>query len=267
MLDGEGACRTRRRGASPPTGLVRRSPARHRGRPCVPRRSADGAHVRHEQPERDLLLPAFEQDRLLRRRRHRPHREAHDPWDGEPSGLRPAVSGPGPKPGPGTRSGTGLRWARRRGRASGTGPARPAAPSPSSPSARAPRRCHAPCLAHRDEGPERSALEAVDPRDRALVAVEAEDGRQQLFPEASGDQLGGDEVNRRHELLEVVVADDQPLEAELVAAALDLRVRVRGRDVEQLLELVLGPDELGRRSGLKMTAEPRSASARGRSRA
>jgi len=39
-------------------------------------------------------------------------------------------------------------------------------------------------------------------------------------------------VHRGDELLEVVVADDQPFETELVAAPLDLRVRVARRDVE-----------------------------------
>jgi hypothetical protein len=53
-------------------------------------------------------------------------------------------------------------------------------------------------------------------------------------------------VHGRDDLLEVVVADDQPLEPELVAAPLDLRVRVPSSDVEQLLELVLGANELGR---------------------
>ena len=51
------------------------APARHRRRSCVSR-AAHAPHVRDERAERDLLLPALEQDRLLRRRRHRPHREA-----------------------------------------------------------------------------------------------------------------------------------------------------------------------------------------------
>ena len=81
-------------------------------------------------------------------------------------------------------------------------------------------------LAGRDERPERAPLEAVDQVHRVLVAGELEGRRQQLLAEAVRDELRGDQVHRRHELLEVVVADDQPLEAELVAAPLDLRVRV-----------------------------------------
>ena len=52
-------------GRPPGTGVVARLP-----------RAAHAPHVRDEGAERHLLLPALEQDRLLGRRRHRPHREA-----------------------------------------------------------------------------------------------------------------------------------------------------------------------------------------------
>ena len=63
-------------------GIDHRPPARDRRRACVPR-AAHLAHVRHDRAERDLLLPAVEQDRVLRRRSHRPNRS--DYWEGEPA--------------------------------------------------------------------------------------------------------------------------------------------------------------------------------------
>ena len=66
---------TRRRGA-PAAARVDRGPSAGNGcRSRLPR-APDAPHVRDERAERDLLLPALEQDRLLRRRSHRPHREA-----------------------------------------------------------------------------------------------------------------------------------------------------------------------------------------------
>ena len=73
VLDGEGLPAGRRR-APDPARLDRRPPAGDGRLTRVPR--ADHApHVRHEGAERHLLLPALEQDRLLGRRRRRPHRE------------------------------------------------------------------------------------------------------------------------------------------------------------------------------------------------
>ena len=79
----------------------------------------------------------------------------------------------------------------------------------------------------------------------------------QLLAEAVRDELRRHEVHRRHELLEVVVVDDQPLEAELVGAPLDPRVGLLRDRVEQLLELVLGPHEL--RGGQRLEDHGRGA--------
>ena len=68
-------------------------------------------------------------------------------------------------------------------------------------------------LAGRDERPERPALEAVDEVDRtvAVAALEGEERREQLLAEAVRGQLAGDQVNAGDEVLEVAVADDEPL--------------------------------------------------------
>ena len=79
-----------------------------------------------------------------------------------------------------------------------------------------------------------------------LAALELEGRGEQLLAEPVRHQLGRDQVHAGHELLEVVVAHDQPLEPELVAAPLDLRVRLLRDRVQQLLQLVLRADELGR---------------------
>src|SRR5262249_32270664 len=78
-------------------------------------------------------------------------------------------------------------------------------------------------VSHRDDRPERPALVAVDPVDRMLPTLEAERGREQPLPEAALLQLGADQVDRRDEILELRIANDQPLEAEVVGAALHLR--------------------------------------------
>ena len=80
-------------------------------------------------------------------------------------------------------------------------------------------------LADWHEGPERAALVAVDPVDR-LRALELEDRREELRPEAALGELRPDEVNSRDEILELVVSHDEPLEAEVVGRALDARVRL-----------------------------------------
>ena len=53
------------------------------------------------------------------------------------------------------------------------------------------------CPPRRDERPERAALVAVDPVDRVLVALEAEDRGEQLLAEARCVELRGDEVHAR----------------------------------------------------------------------
>src|SRR5918999_3997073 len=73
-------------------------------------------------------------------------------------------------------------------------------------------------FARRDEGPERAALEAVDERDRLLAALEGKHSGEQLPAEAARRELRADEMDRRDEILEITVADDEPLEAVLVGA-------------------------------------------------
>src|ERR687897_775333 len=68
-------------------------------------------------------------------------------------------------------------------------------------------------LPGRNERPERAALVPVDPEHRQLAAGEPERRREQLLAKASCSQLRGDQMNRRHEVLEVVIAHDQPLVA------------------------------------------------------
>src|SRR5206468_5118523 len=66
-------------------------------------------------------------------------------------------------------------------------------------------------VAHRDERPERRRLEAVDEVDGVLASGETERRGEQLLPEARIRQLRRDQVRRIDEILEVVVAHDQPL--------------------------------------------------------
>ena len=61
-------------------------------------------------------------------------------------------------------------------------------------------------------------------------------------------------MDGRDQVLEVLVADDQPLEAELVVLPLDLRAGLAPTASEQLLELVLGAHELAGREGLEADA-------------
>src|SRR5882672_11550074 len=56
-------------------------------------------------------------------------------------------------------------------------------------------------LARRDERPPGAALEAVDEVDGMLVAVEAEDGGEQLRAESFRGQLGRERVRARDEIL------------------------------------------------------------------
>src|SRR5207245_10344604 len=81
-------------------------------------------------------------------------------------------------------------------------------------------------VACRDERPELRVLETVDPVDRLLfLSLEAEGRGEQLGAEARTGELRCDEVRRGDLVLEVRVTHDQPLEAELVRLALDLRAR------------------------------------------
>src|SRR5206468_9150732 len=75
-------------------------------------------------------------------------------------------------------------------------------------------------FAHRDEGPKRAALVAVDPVDRVPAALELEHRGEQLRAEALLLETLRDRVNRGHLVLELRVADDDPGVAERVLAAL-----------------------------------------------
>src|SRR5207253_5260053 len=92
-------------------------------------------------------------------------------------------------------------------------------------------------LAGGDERPERASLVAVDPVDRVLAAVEAEHRGEELGPEALGLELGRDSVSARHEILEIRVADHEPLEAEGVRLTVDRRAGVLRRGLEELLDV------------------------------
>jgi hypothetical protein len=76
------------------------------------------------------------------------------------------------------------------------------------------------------------------------TSVEAEHRREQLPAEAAGIELRTDQVHGRDEVLEVRVLDDQPLVPVLVRAAADARLRLLRDVLEQLLQLVLGADEV-----------------------
>src|SRR6266545_8056408 len=78
----------------------------------------------------------------------------------------------------------------------------------------------------REERPERAALVAVDEVDAALAILKGKKGSEELPAEAAIGELGADQVGSGHEVFEVLVADDDPLEAEAVRAAPHLRARV-----------------------------------------
>ena len=77
-----------------------------------------------------------------------------------------------------------------------------------------------------------------------LAAVEAEDRGEQLLAEALLLEALCDGVHRRHLVLELGVADDDPREAEGILTALELRARLAGDGVEELLQVVFGSDKL-----------------------
>src|ERR671915_1486613 len=71
-------------------------------------------------------------------------------------------------------------------------------------------------LAGGHERPERSALEPVDQIDGLLAAIEREERCQELPAETPGLELRADEIGSRDEILEIPVADHEPLVAEVV---------------------------------------------------
>ncbi len=80
-----------------------------------------------------------------------------------------------------------------------------------------------------------------------LAAVEAEGRREQLGAEALRGQLGGDRVHGGDLALELGVGDDQPLEAEAVALALDRRAGGGGGLLDELLGVVVDARRTPRR--------------------
>ena len=83
-----------------------------------------------------------------------------------------------------------------------------------------------------------------------LAAVEREDRGEQLRAEALRGQLRCQRVRGGDEILEVGVADDDPVEAELVGLALDLRAALLRDGVDQLVDVVERAAELAR--GLRL---------------
>src|SRR5216684_7288604 len=65
-------------------------------------------------------------------------------------------------------------------------------------------------FARRYEGPERAPLVPVDPVDRMLAAVELEDRGEKLRPETLLLETLGHCMDRRHLVLEIGIADDDP---------------------------------------------------------
>jgi hypothetical protein len=84
-----------------------------------------------------------------------------------------------------------------------------------------------------------------------LLALEAEGRRQELAAEAPVLQLGGDGVDTGDLILEVGVADDDPLEAERVGLPVELRACALRDALEQLLDVALGLPELAGRQRLE----------------
>ena len=99
-----------------------------------------------------------------------------------------------------------------------------------------------------------------------LAALELEDRGEELRAEALLLEALRDGVDRRDLILEIGVADDDPRVAELVLAALELRAGVGGDTVEQLLEVVLGADEVAGRERLEARLPPAPARAQARAR-
>src|SRR6185312_7422352 len=106
-------------------------------------------------------------------------------------------------------------------------------------------------LAGGNEGPEGTALVAVDPVHRLLAALELENGREELAAEARFLQPLRDRVNPGYLVFQVRVPDDDPRVAERVLAMLELRAGLCGSPLAQLLPVVLGAHEAPGRETLE----------------
>ena len=83
------------------------------------------------------------------------------------------------------------------------------------------------------------------------AALEAESGGEQLAAEPARLELRRERVDGRDLVLEVGVADDQPLEAERVGLAIDRGAGVSGDATQQLFRVALARAELARRERLE----------------
>src|SRR4051794_3904426 len=106
----------------------------------------------------------------------------------------------------------------------------------------------------RHERVEEAALVVVDEVDRAALLLEGEDGGQHAVAVAARLERGGDHVDRHHEVLEVVVAQDDPAVAVVVAGGLDGRAGVARLAAQELLRVADHLLEVGRRDRLEREA-------------
>src|SRR4051812_45768358 len=106
-------------------------------------------------------------------------------------------------------------------------------------------------LAGRNEGPEGTPLVAVDPVHGLLAALELEHRSEELASETRLLEPLRDRVDRGDLVLQVRVADDDPRVAEGVLPALELRARLSGYSLQQLLQVVLGTHEVAGRERLE----------------
>src|SRR3954468_16261540 len=97
-----------------------------------------------------------------------------------------------------------------------------------------------------------AALEVVDEVDGlALLVLEREHGGQQPVAVAAARELGGDDVDRLDQVVEVGVAQNDPAVAELVVVGLDARAGVLGGAAQELLGVADDLLEVGRAERLE----------------
>src|SRR5919199_337638 len=95
-----------------------------------------------------------------------------------------------------------------------------------------------------NERPERPRLVAVDEVCGPVAVTKGEHRREELTTEAAVRELRADEVRRRDEVLEIAVADHEPLEPERVGTPAHLRAGLLRSNAEQFVELALGAHEV-----------------------
>ena len=97
----------------------------------------------------------------------------------------------------------------------------------------------------RGEGIVRAAAERVNPVGAVAVALEAEQGGEQARAVAALDELVGGEVDARHEVLGVVVGEDDPVVAVAVGVAAELGPGLLASGGEDVFDGVDGVREVG----------------------